>query len=185
MKKTYLLLGTLTLLITTGCASKNPQNISFSDLTKETKSNNMTKKIEPYKLKVTPLVGSRTNDAKVVMDTGVVLKIYVAPYKVSTTLIAGHDMYTYVTKPGFIVGSDLPKSFNKGSISPAQKLPFVFDASNIDATDEITNNEIKEYINKQHEIKSGKKEVIKKVETKNLKNDSTILNYINSKKGNP
>ena len=67
-----------------------------------------------YRTGIKPIVGTRQRDAQVVIDTGKVLKIWVAPYTQGNTLIAAHDIYTMVEQPHFVVGEMVPVAKGKG-----------------------------------------------------------------------
>jgi len=185
----------LSVVCFSGCSSKNTVFPDpDADIKKEIENNSITsgssrityKKVMPYQQKVSLLVESRSNEAKVVIDAGKVLKILVNSYKRNGTLIASHDIYTYVKKPGFIVGQNVPQRATDGLITPLGKLPFDInkDSLNINAQkEELKTEDVKNFINNYHKEKYGfASKDDEKIEQYKKKRDTAILNYLKMKK---
>lgn len=87
--------------------------------------------------KYRPIIGSGNNDARTIIDYGVVLKIWVSPYKdMDGTLIAAHYEYVWVDRPDFVPGSAVPQvSSGGGVITPTGRLPFSISPNEIDRSD--------------------------------------------------
>jgi hypothetical protein len=179
MKK-YILLG-LGVFILTGCASKKEVNIR--DIVDNTKKETDTVVLTPYQMKITPIVSSHQNDAKVIVDEGVVLKIWIAPYKVKNTLIAGHDVYTWAKKPHFIVGEDMPKYNSKQTslFTANGQVPFLLKTEELDTSKELPNKKIKKYVNTLYKVRAGKAIYLKKKAEENHY-DKAIQAYLEKKK---
>jgi len=189
------LLTLTTALMLSGCATKNNNiNTNIREIVPYEETQAQSVKLEPYQIRIKPIVGSRQNDSKVIVDQGVVLKIWIAPYKVKNTLIASHDIYTWARKPQFIVGEDMPKynSRMNGLFRADGKLPFIFGDSEIQEYKPIEDKQIKKYVNTLYAIRSGKKVKVKKTldseKVNNFKDnnlskiDTEILNFLNEHK---
>lgn len=130
----------------------------------------------PYK----PIIGTRNNDAKTIVDHGVVLKVYIATYKDGKKdLIAAHDKYVWAKEPQFVVGIEQPEVRKRtGMMTPVDKVPFVFSAGEIDSPS-ITNNEkIKDYLSNISESEKRDVKALSNLNTADSKFDQKIKNYI-------
>lgn len=177
-----------------GCSSKHPAYPNpDSDIKQQIEKNKFSasqkfegQQVLPYQQRVSLMVESRSNESKVVVNAGKVLKIFIAPYKRRGTLIAGHDIYTYVEKPGFVVGNSVPPRSTDGLITPNGSLPFYVDRSklNIDADRaEMTNREVKDFNNNLYKREYGfNKTVPKKIEEHIIKRDAALKKYLKSLK---
>lgn len=133
--------------------------------------------------KYRPIIGSGNNDARTIIDYGVVLKIWVSPYKdMDGTLIAAHYEYVWVDRPDFVPGSAVPQvSSGGGVITPTGRLPFSISPSEIDRSniksDEVinkfniqdsqnTNRRIMERVNKAKKAIPSPKAPKKEAKTK-------------------
>lgn len=134
----------------------------------------------PYK----PIIGTRNNDAKTVVDMGVALKVYVATYKDSKkTLVAAHDRYIWVKEPSFIVGLEKPDvRKNTGMMTAAGKVPFIFGAGEIDHPSIETNAKIKDYLDNVAEADRRDSKGFENMTTADDKFDSVIKNYLDDVK---
>ncbi|MCK9549285.1 hypothetical protein [Aquamicrobium sp.] len=61
------------------------------------------------------IVGTRQEDARVIYDTGRVLKVWIAPYYQGGTMISAHDNFVVVSSPRFVVGQSVDKNGNPKS----------------------------------------------------------------------
>ena len=182
MKFIYVTL--ISLLLFSGCKVKKPGNYSKLDnalgILKSSKTDYT--KTKPYYLRFKPIVGSRQNDSKVVVDMGKVLKIWVAPYKVKGTMVASHDIYTWVQKPGFIVGESIPKKGRHTGLTNASgNLPFIFNEGDIDTSNGMTNKALKKYVNNVYKAQNDDTYVKKRINKTKSKFDATIKEYLNQK----
>lgn len=145
-----------------------------------------TKKIMPYQNKTSLMVESRSNEAKVIINAGKVLKILICPYKHKSTLIAGHDIYTYVEKPGFIVGASVPTRSTDGLLTSNGKLPFYVNHNELNINDqkqELSNKDVKSFINNLYKRNYGyKSKNYKKIDKLTEKKNQAIMDYIKAKK---
>lgn len=154
-------------------------NQVVTQVQKDSKAKSNTK---PYYLRFKPIVGSRQNDSKVVVDMGKVLKIWVAPYKSKGTMISSHDIYTWVQKPGFIVGEDIPnKNAHTGLTNAAGTLPFIFSEGDIDTSKGLTNNVLKKYVNNVYKAQNNPSYTKKRIDTAKSRFDDTIKQYLKTK----
>jgi len=180
-----------------GCSTKHPEYPNpDADIKRQIEKNRFsgvdkfnTKQVLPYQQKVSLMVESRSNESKVVINAGKVLKVFIAPYKMRGTLIAGHDIYTYVQKPGFIVGNTIPPRSTDGLITSNGSLPFYVNKAklNIDADrQEMSNIDVKHFDNNLYKriYKMKKAVTLKKEVQKNEKRDLALKKYIESLKNN-
>jgi len=175
----------------TGCSSKNTvYPHPDADIKEKIEKNNyydnsnavQVQKVMPYQNKVTLETGSRANDSKVIINAGKVLKVYIAAYKIGGTLIAGHDIYTYVEKPGFIVGQTTPARATDSVITPSSKLPFKINKRelNIEADErELSNSDVKNFENNLHkEVYGFTDKESKKMPQMEEERDKKLLDYV-------
>jgi hypothetical protein len=107
---------------------------------------------KPYQMNNKIIVGSRQDDARVVYSTGKILKTWIAPYHQGGTLIASHDIYVVVEKPGFLAGESVGRNSGdpSGAVTPTGDFPFVYRDNELDRTtrdERFTNENIKRYNN--------------------------------------
>jgi len=186
MKNTAINIALITgIMLFSGCASKQPSCGIYNKIENFNKAN--TEKAikarldsKPYQLKIKPIVETRQNDAKVVVNMGKILKVWIAPYKIKGTLIAGHDIYTWVQKPDFIVGETIsdPRD-KKGLVTPIGSFPFIFRDSEIDAENgKINNKTLRNYVNNVYKAEKDNGLIIKKNNEAEKKFDSVIKEYL-------
>ena len=134
----------------------------------------------PYK----QIIGTRNDDAKTVVDTGVVLKVYIPTYKdTKKTLVASHDRYVWAKEPGFIVGTERPDIRKRtGMMTPAGKVPFAFGAGEIDSASIQDNTRIKEYISAVAESTKRETTALSNMTEADEKFDQTIKDYVQKMK---
>jgi len=184
MKKTNIFIA-MTSLLFFGCAEKQ-RDIKITEIIPKTQKKHIHTLLVPYQTKVTPVVSSYQNDSKVIVDEGVVLKVWIAPYKIKTTLIAGHDIYTWAKKPSFIVGEEMPKYNSKKNdlFAADNKTPFVFRGGYIDNSKPISNKQVKKYVNNIYKFKAGETNAVTKKKQKNNKFNIAIKQFLEEKKIN-
>lgn len=176
------------MILLNGCSSKQegcslaPQQ-EFKDIKKVTTgATDQTLNVpsSPFK----PIIGTRNDDAKTIIDMGVVLKVYIASYKDSKRkLVAGHDTYVIARDPSFIVGTQRP-DINKrtGIITPAGKVPFIFGNEEIDRSLPNTNEQIKTFVDTVHETERNATQAFSQMESESEKLDSKITDFLKSQK---
>lgn len=165
-------------LLFSGCSA-----IEFNKKIKKDSSKTIIiKREKPYKFTYTPLIGSRNDDEKVIVDMGVVLRVWINSYKTrANTLVSAHDVYIWAKKPDFIVGNPVPVK-RRGLISSTNKLPFTLSNSEVDRSDLKTNKNIKNFINSVYE-KSDEKNFKKQI-IKADKFDTQIKEFLKNQKDN-
>lgn len=97
------------------------------------------KKKEAYQIDV----GTRSNDARAVIKTGKILKIFIRSYVSSQNILIGaHDVYFYVENPGFKAGISEPiNGYRSGVVKENDKLPIYLSPNEIDRSD-LKNDEV-------------------------------------------
>lgn len=165
-------------LFLTGCSDKNNQVKTSLDLVP------IEKELKPYKFKYSPIIGSRHKDARVVIDTGVILKALINTYQIGKgkLLIPSHDVYVRVKAADFIPQYSVPPSHRKrtGMITNNNnKIPFMLSNQEVDRSSFRSNESIKNYVNSVYEKDSKENE--KKILDESTKFDKTIKDFIDSK----
>ena len=156
-------------MVVSGCASKKDITVQHDIIVHKTK---------PYQFRLKPQIGSRQEDARTIVDMGVVLKISVNSYKNrSGNLIGGHDIYIWGKKPDFIPTTTLPKRTSYGMITSNKKLPFYLSNDGLDQADIKKDETIRAYTNELYKVQKEKK-LVKKKREKSLKNDKKILDFL-------
>lgn len=179
-------------LIFAGCATKQP-SCSIPGGSCEPARSHVKEDIDqgddnlkipafPY----SPMIGTRNNDAKTVVYTGVVLKVYLATYKDSKkTLVAAHDRYVWAKEPDFIIGAEKPDMRKRtGLMTPAGKVPFAFGGGEIDSTSIQNNEKIKQYVDAVTESDKRDTAAFENLQSADDRFDKAIKNYVEKTKGN-
>ena len=193
MKKSIAIIHiAVTALIFAGCATKQPSCATPGGSCEPARSyakeeidqgdDNLKIPAFPY----TAMIGTRNNDAKTVVYTGVVLKVYLATYKDSKkTLVAAHDRYVWAKEPDFIIGAEKPDMRKRtGMITPAGKVPFAFGGGEIDSTSIENNEKIKQYVDAVTESDKRDTAAFENLQTADDRFDKVIKNYVEKTKGN-
>jgi len=146
-----------TVLILSGCTISSPSapNTKNQKLVKQKVEKTEARTIgipmhDPYEFRMKPIIGSRNLDARTSVDMGVVLKIWVAPYKSrSGFLTSSHDLYIWGRRPDFITGEELPQGIRKNrGLLYRGKIPFVLTDSEIDRSNIQNDKNIQNFIEK-------------------------------------
>lgn len=179
----------LVILIFTGCSTKEQLSCSIPGGCErqqkysqpEDGDDNLKIPAFPYR----PIIGTRNNDAKTVVDTGVVLKIYVASYKDNKKmLVAAHDRYVWAKEPSFVIGTDRPDIRKRtGMMTPSGKVPFVFGEGEIDAASIDNNLKIRNYLNAVSEADKRDTAALENLEAGDDRFDKVIKGYVEKTKG--
>ncbi|MBW6487561.1 hypothetical protein [Sulfurimonas sp.] len=165
-------IGISVLLVFGGCSQKKDV---IPDMISDIERDKIHTK--PYQLKITPIIGTRQDDAKVVMDMGKIIKVWVAPYKDGKTLVSSHDNYVVAQAPDFIIGESVPNKNWKGLVAPENKIPFLFRDSELDNANKIEEEEIIKYNNIVYQQQNDTNESVKRLE-KTTVFDSEIKKFL-------
>jgi hypothetical protein len=127
------------LVALTGCSSKeavSPKNVAPHLLTSETAlqrgrtGNNQ--EFKPAEQKITPSIGSRNRASRIILDNGVVLKIWMPSYITPDNVLHGaSEIYVRVEEPQWVVGEPTPVR-SKSALSPSGSFPFAFRPDELD-----------------------------------------------------
>ena len=163
MQKQLIILLSASILLFTGCGSKIIYETAVVDQ-------------RAYQSRFKPIIGSRNNTARTIIDFGVVATIWVAPYKDQYgTLIAGHDIYVWLERPDFIPGSSVPtvNGSNRGIPTQLGKLPFSISPEEIDRADLSDDENIGKFINESYKNTDGSvmAKILKENEEEESKNN--------------
>ncbi|WP_152182870.1 hypothetical protein [Sulfurimonas indica] len=135
------------------------------------------KRPKAYTFNYIPIIGTQTPDDKVIVDMGVVLRVWVNSYKNrSNTLVSSHDLYIWAKKPDFIAGNVLPAK-SRGLLTPQHKMPFMLSDNSVDRSNFKDNKNIRNFVNSVYKQKTtpvAAKENLHKAS----KNDIAIKNFI-------
>jgi len=132
---------------------------------------------KPYELKITPIVGTRQDDEKVVMDMGKVMKIWIAPYKNNGVLVSSHDNFVVAKKPEFVIGEKVPQKNWSSMHTPINRIPFVFRNADLDKATKLGKEEIVKYNNNIYKEENNPKIAEQRVEKSN-KYDKQIIDFL-------
>ena len=184
-------LSFVVLLLVNGCAKPKPKCQTYDTLDDALGSEKRVIKkdslasLNPYQLKIKPIVGSRQDDSKVVIDAGKVLKVWIAPYKSGMTVIAAHDLYSMVQKPQFIIGEMVPTNSKKGGIvTVSDDFPFAFRDEELDRVPKqrkFSNPSMKKYYNNVYKAQADNSVVKRRNNEASREFDSAIKNFLNTK----
>lgn len=190
-KKTQqlILLGVSSLFII-GCAGKQEQTPPQNSSQGEPKQ----AYYEASKFRLKPIIGSRNDDARTVVDMGTLLKIWVAPYKGRNgVLTASHDAYAWAKMPDFIVGEEVPTTpsvENSSGMVFNNRLPASLSAEEVDRTNIQNDENIQTFVNGLDQFvkkeKAKEEETTKseeKIKSSKTKVDQEILDFIKTKNG--
>ena len=167
------LIGTGIIFLISGCSNAKPVASKIS-LRKDI----LTK---PYQIKITPIIGTRQDDAKVIMDMGKVMKVWIAPYKNNSTFVSSHDNFVVAKKPEFVVGETVPQKNWRSMKTPVNEVPFLFRNADMDTANNLSNREVVDFNNnvykQQNDVNVAKKRL-----KADSKYDQEIKNFLNYKK---
>jgi len=152
-----------------GCSNKKPLPTQIKRKDIHTK---------PYELMIKPIIGTRQDDTKVVMDMGKVMKIWIAPYKNGGTLVSSHDNYVVARAPDFVVGEAVPKKSWRSMKTPTNPIPFLFRNEDLDKSTQISKEGIVEFNNVINKQENDVRTAIKRLDMSN-KYDERIKEFLN------
>ena len=110
-----------------------------------------------YKLNVVPIIGSRQDDTKVIMDMGKIMKVWISDYKNRKTFVSSHDNYVVAQDPDFVLGETIPQKNWRSVKTPTNSIPFIFRDADLDKTTKLGREEIIKYNNNVYEQQNTKK----------------------------
>jgi len=179
-----------TVFLMTGCATRNEnvdeegylKNINHIVQMEKEKRIKEELNTEAYRFPITPIVSSEQDDSKVIVDMGKILKIWIAPYVVGGTLIAGHSIYTWVQPPHFIAGESVggESPTDASLLTPQGNYPIVYRPDELYyRKPTFSNKEIKEYVDRVYQVDKHPAKYLRKVD-KTIKNkyDKVIIQYL-------
>jgi len=188
MNKRYLnitLIG-VGLFFFTGCAVKKVKTeyVKKSNVLKE--KFNKTNNYNHFRFK--PIIGTRQEDTKVMVDMGKYAKIWIKNYKNNNDyFISSHDIIVQIREPGFISGEDVPsfkrravkKTFGSNSFAFRSK-DLLTSNSDMNTVDTKTRY-IKDYVNNNSKEQKEKK-LIETKRNKLNKFDHEIKNFLKNER---
>jgi len=182
IKTTGLLFLLSSTFIISGCATKQ-ENCFNKDVNGKCISRMKDRReihTKPYQLKITPIVGSRQEDAKVIMNMGKVLKIWIAPYKNKGTFVSGHDNFVIAKKADFIMGESVPQRNWKSIKTPINSIPFIFRDADLDKSNTLESKEIVKYNNNVYKQENDKQVALDRLNESSIY-DKEIKEFLKTK----
>ena len=180
-KKTIMFSALVLGLLMSGCSSKN--NCIDGSCT----STNNTLRLEPletkgYKTKITPTLGTKQNDAKIVRNFGVTLKATIFPYvDKDGNLIGGNDIYIVAKQPEWIIADKEPVKRAKGLKSLAGKtIPVTLRPDELNPTSNIDEKALVEFHEYMNNVETNPELAQKKLDQDMY--DEKIANFLKNKK---
>lgn len=173
----------VTSLFISGCSTKIKTRFSSSNNNKNVR---VTKDNNYNHFRYKPVIGTRQDDTKILIDMGQFAKIWIKNYRnKNATFVASHDIITMIREPGFIAGEDLPSSRRVSRSRNNTRKSFSFRSSDIltDRNSSVvdTNKEVKDYVNNYSKVKQFKK-LDKKKQKKLNKFNTTIKKYLDERR---
>lgn len=140
------------------------------------------------KFRYKPVIGTKQEDTKTMIDMGQWAKIWVKNYKNDNkTFIASHSIVTMIREPGFIAGEDVPAHRRQSAYNSYGGRTFTFRSSDLMYEDSsmgsegLTDDQIKDYVdNYEYSKKTERLEPQRQKEV--VKYNKEILKYIADKK---
>lgn len=181
--KIVIIFSILSFLIS-GCSSKKVVTkfvkVGNSEVQKFNRTNNYNK------FRYKPVIGTRQEDTKVMIDMGQYAKIWIKNYRnKNETFVASHDIITMIKSPGFISGEDVPSSRRRTVNKTYSGNSFSYRSSdlihNSNTMDKLKIKHVKDYVNNYNQVKKYKKLPISKQKIVN-KYDKKIKSYLKAKR---
>ena len=150
----------LLIFIFNGCSSKKVKTRFVKVNNSQYQNFNSTNNYNHFRYK--PVIGTRQEDTKVMIDMGQFAKIWVKNYKnKNKTFVASHDIITMIKEPGFIAGEEISsnkrmtirKTYGGNSFSYRSK-DILYNSSK---NSSLKTSQIKNYINNYSESKKYNK----------------------------
>ena len=144
-------------------------------------------KLEPletvgHKTRITPILGTKQNDAKIVRDFGVTLKVTIFPYKdKDDNLIGGQDIYVVAKTPEWLAGEKIPAKRAKGITSLSGKsFPVTLRPEELNHASEVDEKSLIDFQNKMNNIEKNPQLAGTKLDSTG--NDEKILEFLKSRR---
>jgi hypothetical protein len=138
----------------------------------------------PIKFRYKPVIGTKQEDAKVMIDMGEWAKIWVKNYKnKNETFVATHTIVTKVRDPNFIAGEQIPRSRRDTTYNSYGARSFTFKSQDLiydnssHGSKNVSDEQVKEYINSYEYSKKTEKLEPQRREKLN-KYNSAIKDYL-------
>lgn len=172
-------------IIFSGCAGKKIKS-KIVDV-ENPKYSQMAATNNPNQFRYKPVINTRQEDTKVMIDMGKFAKIWIKNYRnENKTFVASHDIITMIEAPGFIAGEDIPNSkrrVNKqtygGSTFSYRSSDIVHNSSIEDY--ELKTSEVKDYVN-NYKVAEKFKKLPENKEKEKEKYEKEIEEYLKSKR---
>lgn len=103
--------------------------------------------VKAKEMRISPIVGTRSEESRIVRDFGVIQKAWIAPYvNEDRDLISAHDIYVVISEPKWIPGQEIPKN-SSGMKTPIGGVPFMFKNEEVYSSSDLSNDEtIKKFV---------------------------------------
>lgn len=181
-----IILGAFALLMLSGCATKAIKS-RFNGDNDETRAIYMNQANKADTFRFQPVIGTRQEDTKVMIDMGKFAKIWVKNYRnKNQTFVASHDIITKIKEPGFIAGEeidfskrDVVKRTYGGNTFSYRSSDIVSQTSKDDT--ELQNGQIKDYVNNYKETQKYGKLPAEKIKTLG-KYDKALSEFLDDKR---
>lgn len=161
MRKMKITVSVLLLIfIFNGCSSKKVKTRFVKMNNSQYQSFNSTNNYNHFRYK--PVIGTRQEDTKVMIDMGQFAKIWVKNYRnKNKTFVASHDIITMINEPGFIAGEEIPSSKRRTLKKTYGGNSFSYRSKDIlhnsSKNSSLETSQIKNFINNYSESKKYKK----------------------------
>jgi len=174
----------LIIFIFNGCSSKKVKTSFVKVNNSQSQNFNNTNNYNHFRYK--PVIGTRQEDTKVMIDMGKFAKIWVKNYRnINKTFVASHDIITMIKEPGFIAGEEIPSSKRRtvrktyGGNSFSYRSKDILHNSSTNSS--LKTSQIKNYINHYSESKKYKR--IPKSKVKEVKIfDNKIKSFLKKRR---
>jgi len=173
------------LIFLSGCSSKKIQS-RFVNVD-NTQASHLNQTNNPNHFRYKPVIGTRQDDTKVMIDMGKFAKIWIKNYRnKNQTFVASHDIITMIEAPGFIAGEDIPSSKRSVQKKTYGGNTFSYRSSDLIHTNsmdqsELKTSQIKDFVNNYKTTEKYKK--LPEEKQKQLgKYDEKIKYFLNNKR---
>lgn len=143
----FILINLFIVILFSGCATKKIKTKVIEVENPRVSQMNATN--NPNQFRYKPVINTRQEDTKVMIDMGKFAKIWIKNYRnENKTFVASHDIITMIEAPGFIAGEDIPNSKRRVNQNTYGGSGFSYRSSDI-----MHNSSIEEYELKTEEVK--------------------------------
>jgi len=171
-------------ILFSGCSTSN---VKVKTKFVKEKRYNYERYNNPEEFRYQPVIGTKQDDTKIMIDMGQWAKIWVKNYKNrNDTYVASHSIVTKIREPGFIAGEEVPRyrrdatyNANGGRSFSFKSKDLIYQNSSMGSRD-LSDNQIKEYVNNYQYSKHTKRLPPQKAREVQKKNDA-IKAYMKKK----